>query len=107
MSEYDDLVERLAALRCKQGCSAMRRAGKCASDDGACILAEPIRREVRECLSEIHAAGLRIVPSVPTEAMIRAVLDSSRANGSPLSKGFPDSWLAAVSASPYAPSKDK
>lgn len=95
MTPLDELTERLAkaigAVEINGGMSTVR----CWFDDAGAV------KIARAVLAEIHAAGVRLVPSVPTEEMMRAILDSSRSNGSPLSKGFADAWLAAVAASPY------
>jgi hypothetical protein len=104
MSEYDDLVERLAKTLCNN---------MAISDDAKrmCWEHEPTRAELFKCaratLSEIHAAGLRIVPEKPTEAMLAAELPFlGKVSGYLDDWDATDVWSALLSASPYAP-KDK
>jgi hypothetical protein len=108
MSEYDDLVERLAKALCNN---------MAISDDAKrmCWEQEPTRAELFRCaratLDEIHSAGLRIVPEKPTEAHCDAMFktwnirmsdDGWRGVGGFLG----DLYTAVIAASPYAP-KDK
>lgn len=95
-----DLVEAVRAALCAEQCLSVHRTGACVTPDGACLLQRPMSRVARAALSAIEAAGYRVVPMEPTEAMARAVRDPREANGSPLSKGFRDTWRAALAAAP-------
>jgi hypothetical protein len=121
MSAYDDLVERLAK---KLAPKAWATLGYPPGHDTPATQNRRTAslRHARAVLSSLHAAGLRIVPEKPTEAIREACADGLKFwlgdnKYAEIVRGDPDNWpgvepaadqawTAMLSASPYAP-KDK
>jgi len=67
------VLEVMKAAICSVGCLSMRREGRCASEDGTCLVERGTEQIARAVLTALDDAGYVVLPREPTDDMVAAV----------------------------------